>query len=324
MRALRRLLLAVLIAALLVPTGFRIAAMLRETQTAAELRPATGRMIATRMGGIYLQEVGPPDGSPLLLAHGTAAWSGLWADTMTRLADEGYRAIAFDMPPFGFSDRPPEPDYRRETQAQRILALSEALGTRPILIAHSFGAAPAVEAAMIDPAAFTGLVLVNGAVGLGSHDHKKPLSLPLRPPWLRQVIVSLTGTNPLLTRTLLAKLLHNKNAATADVVAILQRPMRIKGSTAAFADWLPSLLIPPTEARSTQAASYPALPLPTRLIWGDRDTVTPPEQATELALHIGQGPPHMLTNVGHIPQIEAPGAFQALLLSVLSDMKAGN
>ena len=105
---------------------------------------------------------------------------------------------------------------------------------------------------------------------------------------------------------------------------ILQRPMVIEGSTAAFADWLPSLLVPPVDARSTRPENYRALTLPTRLIWGDKDTVTPPEQATELAALIGQGPPHMLTDVGHIPQIEAPEAFQALLISVLSDMKAGN
>ena len=320
----RRILLALLIVAFVVPAGFRAAALRRESHSAAALRPDTGRMVPTRMGNIYIEAAGPDDGPLLLLAHGTAAWSGLWAGTMAGLANSGYRIIAFDMPPFGFSDRAADADYRRQTQAKRILALIEALQDRPILIAHSFGAAPAAEAVMMDQSAFAGLILVDGAVGLGSHIQKKQLPLPLRPRWLRQVIVSLTGTNPLLTRTLLAKLLYEKSAATPDIVAILQRPMRIKGSTAAFADWLPSLVVPPADARSTRAENYQALSLPTRLIWGDRDSVTPPEQAVELARHIGQGPPHMLTNVGHIPQIEAPDAFLALLLSVLSDMKAEN
>ncbi|MEO3414336.1 alpha/beta hydrolase [Roseovarius sp. CAU 1744] len=324
MKRLKRILIALLIAVLVPTLGFRAAAMLRETQSAAEARPESGRMIQTAMGAIYVQEAGPEGGPPLLLAHGTAAWSGLWAETMAALAGQGYRVIAFDMPPFGFSERDAAGDYGRRTQARRILTLTEALQTRPTLIAHSFGAAPAAEAVMIDQDAFAGLVMIDGALGLNSHLTPKPLPVPLRPPWLRRTLVSLTGTNPLLTGTLLAQLLYVKDAATDELIAILQRPMVIEGSTAAFADWLPSLLVPPTDALSTRPENYRALGLPTRLIWGDRDTVTPPEQATELAALIGQGPPLMLTDVGHIPQIEAPGAFQALLFSVLSDIKAGN
>ncbi len=324
MTRLRRLLIAILLAVLIPSLGFRGAAMIRESRTAEEVRPETGRMIRTALGDIYVQEAGPADGPPLLLAHGTAAWSGLWAETMAALADRGYNVTAFDMPPFGFSQRDATGDYSRQTQARRILALTEALDLRPILIAHSFGAAPAAEAVMIDQSAFDGLVIIDGAVGLGSHQDAGSLPLPLRPTWLRNMIVSLTSTNPLLTKTLLAQLLYNKDAATDAVVDILQQPMVIEGSTEAFGDWLPSLLVPPIDALSTRSVNYQILALPTRLIWGDKDTVTPPSQAIELAALIGQGPPFMLTDVGHIPQIEAPGAFQALLISVLSDMKAGN
>lgn len=323
MTRFRRLLIALPIAVLVPSIGFRGAAMLRETATAAEARPEAGRMVETDMGAIYIRELGPADGAPLLLAHGTAAWSGLWSDTLAALAAQGYRVIAFDMPPFGFSDRDANGDYSRRTQANRILSLTKSLSIRPTLIAHSFGAAPATEAVMMDQQAFAGLVMVAGAVGLGSHDEPKDLPLPLRPRWLRQTVVSLTGTNPLLTKTLLAQLLYNKDAATDDIVDILQRPMILRGSTAAFADWLPSLLVPPRDALSTRAENYAVLRLPTRLIWGDRDTVTPPEQAADLAALVNQGPPHMLTNVGHIPQIEAPEQFQALLFSVLSDMSVG-
>lgn len=317
---MKRFLIALLIAVLLPSMGFRGAAMLREVETAAEARPDAGRMVETAMGAIYVQEAGPGDGPALLLVHGTAAWSGLWADTMSGLADQGYRVTAFDMPPFGFSDRDATGDYSRGTQAKRILALVDALQTRPILVAHSFGAAPATEAVMMRQDAFAGLVMVDGAVGLHGHEGATSLPLPLRPAWLRRVIVSLTGTNPLLTKTLLSQLLYVKEAATDEVVAILQRPMVIEGSTAAFADWLPSLLVPPKGALSTRAKSYRALTLPVQLIWGDKDTVTPPAQPIELAALIAQGPAHMLTDVGHIPQIEAPGPFQALLFSALSDM----
>ena len=88
MKTLKRILLALLIAVLVPSLGFRLAAHLREVDTSADIRPETGRMVATTMGAIFVQEAGPTDGPPLLLAHGTAAWSGLWGDTMTALADQ--------------------------------------------------------------------------------------------------------------------------------------------------------------------------------------------------------------------------------------------
>ena len=45
----------------------------------------------------------------------------------------------------------------------------------------------------------------------------------------------------------------------------------------------------------------------------NRDTVTPPPQAEELALLFGGAPVEWLADVGHIPHIEAPAAFMAAL-----------
>ena len=72
----------------------------------------------TRSGGVFVQEKGPADGIPVVLFHGTAAWSELWRRTSDALAAAGFRVIALDLPPFGFSDRPGS--YTRQDQAARI------------------------------------------------------------------------------------------------------------------------------------------------------------------------------------------------------------
>ena len=82
--------------------GARTAAVLRETQTAAQVAPSEGRFVDTAQGRIFVLEQGPADGVPVLLAHGTGAWAGLWQPVLEALAEKGYRAIAFDLPPFGF------------------------------------------------------------------------------------------------------------------------------------------------------------------------------------------------------------------------------
>ncbi|MFZ5963471.1 alpha/beta fold hydrolase [Thalassococcus sp. BH17M4-6] len=315
-----RLLGVVLVVAVALPLGFRLAAAARESASLADVLPDEGRLIRTTDGAIFVLEVGPPDGPPLLFAHGTGAWSGLWRPVLEDMAAAGYRAIAFDLPPFGFSERDPEGAYGRVRQAERIGALVAALDITPVLVAHSFGAGPGMEAVLRNPDLFAGAIIVDGALGVGSHESDAALPLPLRPRSLREAIVATTATNPLLTRILLKPLVHRKEAATDAVVDVLQRPMVRSGSTAAFAAWLPDLLVPPQDARSTRAEAYAALDLPVVYLWGDRDTVTPLEQGQELAALSSQARLVVLADVGHIPQIEDQAGFVAALKTALDGL----
>src|SRR5439155_11514028 len=116
------------------------------------------------------------------------------------LAEAGYRVIALDLPPFGFSDRPGT--YRRTDQAARVAdALSELGIERAIIVGHSFGAGAAAEFVLRNPQRSRGLVLVDAALGLTGSQDDAPAWL--RPKWVRESLVSLTITNPLATTTLL-------------------------------------------------------------------------------------------------------------------------
>ncbi|MBA3908554.1 MAG: alpha/beta hydrolase [Rhodobacter sp.] len=298
--------------------GLRLAAILREIAILPDRIPAEGRIVETTLGPIYVEELGPDDGTPVLLIHGSVGWSRMWRPTQVALAAEGYRAIAFDMPPMGYSFRDPAADYSRPTQGRRVLALVEALEVKPIVVAHSFGAGAAAEAAMLDPAAFAGLVVVSGAIGL---DGPKGGSLPwpLGNPFMRELAVSASVTNPYAMGPLLRLFLYRKESATPDVIDMLLEPTRRPGTTAAVADWLPSLLVPPEAALSTQPTSWEGLTLPLAFLWGDQDSTTPLAQGERLASLTG-APLSILTEVGHIPQIEAPAAFQAALVAALADL----
>lgn len=299
--------------------GLRLAAVVREAGLLPQRLPEEGRIVETDFGPIYIEELGPETGPVLLLLHGSVGWSRMWRPTQEALAAEGYRTIAFDMPPMGWSFRDPSKDYSRQTQAARLLALTRALGVRPILVAHSFGAGAAAEAAMLEPQAFAGLVVVSGAIGLDSHLTDKSLPWPMGNPSVREFAISATVTNPYAMKPLLKLFLHRKEAATDDVVAMLNLPGTRPGTTAALADWLPSLLEPPRGALSTRTEGWEALTLPLAFVWGDRDTTTPLEQGEALARRT-DAPLFILKEVGHIPQIEAPGEFQAALIAVLSNL----
>lgn len=143
-------LLVLLLSVILLITSFRMSASIRETGVRAQLAPKTGHLVPTRSGGVFVQEKGPEGGVPVVLFHGTAAWSELWRHTSDVLAAAGFHVIALDLPPFGFSDRPGS--YTRQDQAARINDVLDALKAEPaIIVGHSFGAGAATELAMRYP-----------------------------------------------------------------------------------------------------------------------------------------------------------------------------
>ena len=136
----------------------------------------------------------------VLFAHGTAAWAGLWRPTLEAITAQGFRGTAFDMPQFGWTEHPTDNDFSRPRQAERVIFLLEALGSKPIIVAHSVGTGPMAEAVLMRPDLVAGIILVSGAIAFGSHKKPKHLPLPLRNDTLRRIATYLTASNPYLTR----------------------------------------------------------------------------------------------------------------------------
>ena len=302
---------------IVIPSGFRIAAAWRETADASELAPATGRYVEVRSGRMFVQEAGPPDGMPVVLFHGTAAWSEFWRRTTSALAAEGFRVIALDIPPFGFSDRPRDHAYSRAAQAERVHDVLDRLEIgKAMLVGHSFGAGATVETVLRYPERIAGLVLVDAALGL-SADAGSSLPLYLRPHWTREIAASLTVTNPLATRTLLSMMIAKKEGADDENVAILQRPIALRNTTREMATWLGYFMSADSGAWSADRARYATIAAPTAIIWGNEDTVTPVAQAEDLRSLIPGATLTLLPHLGHIPHIEDPDAFNRALIERL-------
>src|SRR6185436_8320707 len=174
----------------------------RETRTRVEAAPATGRFVHAGDVDVFIQEVGPKNAPVVLFVHGMGAWSELWRETLAATAAAGFRAVALDLPPFGFSERPARPAYSRQNQARRILGVIDALGVRQVtLVGHSFGGGPTMEAALLAPERANALVLADAAIGLdsppGGSGGIATHVLGIRA--VRNAIVSATVTNPRMT-----------------------------------------------------------------------------------------------------------------------------
>jgi pimeloyl-ACP methyl ester carboxylesterase len=323
-RALRvagAVLATVVLAVFLLALGFRGAAAWRERLDAASIAPPTGRYVPTRSGRVFVQEAGPRDAIPVVLFHGTAAWSELWRQTMSALAGAGFRAIALDIPPFGFSDR--HGGYTRAEQAERVADVLDGLAIpAAIIVGHSFGAGAAMETVLRFPRRARGLVLVDAALGLTSPaggSGAPPVFLRYQLP--RELLVSLTITNPLVTRTLLAQLIEKKERAIPEYVAILQKPLVIQNTTRDVARWLRYFLSADADAMSARRDAYASITARTAILWGEKDSVTPLAQAQHLRALIPASVLTVLPGLGHIPQIEDPERFNRALIAQLLTMK---
>jgi pimeloyl-ACP methyl ester carboxylesterase len=302
-------LLALIVLALL---GFRIAASLRETETAM---PATSRMVATPLGGVAVQIAGPADGPPILLVHGTAGWSGFWRNVTAHLEARGWRAIAVDLPPFGYSEHDPLARYDRASQAARLAAvLAQTAGRPAIVVGHSFGAGAVVELALREPGRIRALVLVDAALGALDPPPQGggAAGWALGQSWIAQPVTAATMTNPMLTGWLFRSLLARKEAA-APWLETIRQPMRREGTTAAYAAWLPALMTADDGGMSRRSANLARIAAPVSLIWGEADTVTPIAQGETLARLMRARSFARLPGVGHIPHIEDEAGFLAAL-----------
>jgi pimeloyl-ACP methyl ester carboxylesterase len=292
----------------------------RETKTRLDGAPSAGRFVRAADVEMFIQELGPKNAPVVLFVHGMGAWSELWRSTLDATAAAGFRAVAIDLPPFGYSERPPQNTYGRSHQARRILGVIDALGVKQVtLVGHSFGGGPTMEAVLLAPDRVERLVLADAAIGVDAPDDSPGLAtsvLGLRP--LRNALVSATVTNPRLTRRLLTQFVAKTDAVTDARVAVLQRPLEVQGATDAFGDWLLDFVTSRETLLSKQPSAYAALAVPTLIIWGDRDATTPLEQGQQLARLIAGAKLSVMTGVGHMPQIEDVEQFNRLLLTFLA------
>jgi pimeloyl-ACP methyl ester carboxylesterase len=314
----------VAVLALVLLVAFRVSAGWRET--GPDEPPVEGRMVKLDDGDVFVQVMGPETGLPVMLVHGTAAWSGFWSDVADALAARGFRVVAIDVPPFGYSSRSAAGAYSRSDQARRLRDVARALNLNaPMIVGHSFGAGAVAEAVMRDPRDFGGMVLICGALGLPESGNDYPadnalLRALIGRPLVAETLVAATFTNPLLTHRFLAMMLYRKDAATPRQVEILQEPQRRAGTTESYARWLPYLLFPERAAVSADPRNYARLRVPTALIWGRQDSVTPLPQGQQLNGLITGSSLDIIDDAGHIPHIEAPQKLVPLLVERLKGL----
>jgi pimeloyl-ACP methyl ester carboxylesterase len=131
-------------------------------ETQSERSQSTSKFVTVE--GTRLHFVIKGAGRPVVLIHGNPGSSQDWTRLFGPLA-ANHKAIAFDRPGHGQSQRPKKGDTTVEVQARLLHdALQQLHIERPIVVGHSWGGAMALVYAINYPKEVAGVVLVAPAV----------------------------------------------------------------------------------------------------------------------------------------------------------------
>lgn len=114
---------------------------------------------------LHVVDEGPRDAAEtVLMLHGEPSWSYLYRRMIPPLVEAGHRAVAFDFPGFGRSDKPTEKRaYSYELHRAALLRVVEALDLRGVtLVVQDWGGLVGLPAAVLDvPDRIARLVIMN-------------------------------------------------------------------------------------------------------------------------------------------------------------------
>ncbi|HEX3559003.1 MAG TPA: alpha/beta hydrolase [Pyrinomonadaceae bacterium] len=98
--------------------------------------------------GVRLHYLSRGEGRPVVLLHGNSGFAHDFAAVLEAIDAGEFRALAFDRPGHGLSERPPQ-DGAMSSQARLLRGALAALGVRrPLLVGHSWGGALALSYAL--------------------------------------------------------------------------------------------------------------------------------------------------------------------------------
>jgi len=172
---------------------------------AADEFAARGQWVIADGLRLFLLDEGT--GFPVLLLHGVPTSSFLWRDVVPVVARTN-RALAPDLPGFGYSDKPRGRSYAVPAQADAVAALLDRLGIdRCALVGHDLGALVAADLIAREPERYTHLVVTNTSLRVTGWHGASPLTL-LRLPLVGECAMALArrwmlglAMRPYLART---------------------------------------------------------------------------------------------------------------------------
>jgi pimeloyl-ACP methyl ester carboxylesterase len=249
------------------------------------------------VGGTKVHTLIGGRGDPLLVLHGAGGHRG-WRRWMARVADH-FTVYAPTHPGFGASDSADWMESIDDLARFYLWFLDEIGASRARVIGHSIGGWTAAEMAVMNPGAIERLVLV-APTGI-KPEHDEILDVFFHPP-----------------DQLLGMSVHDPKSVpewaelfgTPPTPAEIDVAMRNREMTARLT-WKPYMFNP------RLPHFLPRVTVPALIVWGRQDRIVPLECGEQYARLLPDARLAVLQACGHMPPIEKPDEFAALVADFL-------
>ncbi len=270
-----------------------------------------------KLHGRSVSFVAAGDGDLVLLVHGMAGTAESWASVIDPLALR-HHVIAPDFPGHGSSE-PGDGDYSLGSLASGLRDLMLALGhERATIVGHSLGGGVALQFAYQFPELVERLVLVSsGGLGPDVSPLLRAAALPGADLFIGATVGPLSRAGSMFAGGL-GRLGLRPSADLTEIgrgYASLADPERRK----AFLATLRSVVGTEGQLVAARDRLYLAEALPLLIVWGDRDAIIPVAHAEAAHAALPHSRLELFEDTGHVPQLERPGRFVAVLQRFLEE-----
>jgi pimeloyl-ACP methyl ester carboxylesterase len=256
-------------------------------------------------------------GPLLVLIHGMAGTAENWRAVVEPLGLR-QKVIAPDFPGHGFSE-PGGGDYSLGSLASGLRDLLVTLGhERATLIGHSLGGGVAMQFAYQFPELVERLVLVSsGGLGPDVSPVLRAAALPGADLFIGATAGVGSQVGSLVGRGL--GLIGMRPSADVAEVARGYASLADGERRKAFLSTLRAVV--GTEGQRVAALDrlYLAAAMPLLIVWGERDAIIPVSHGETAHEQLAGSRLEIFEDVGHLPQIEAPGRFVAVVERFLAE-----
>ena len=280
------------------------------------------------MEGLHVRTTGPratAQRGPVLFVHGFPFNGGMWQAQMDALPDE-WRGLAPDLRGFGASplEEPGrelpraaeggavalhgEPVLTMDRLADDLARLLEDEGGEPAVICGlSMGGYAAFALFRRHPRLVRALVLADTRAGADSAEarqNRARTARTIREHGVRPIAAAMVGG-------LLAPVTREDRPGVVDQVRRM-----IEGTA-------PATVIAALAGMAERPDSSPLLPrinVPTLVVVGEHDQLTPPEVGAAMAGAIPEARLEVLAGAGHLTPLENPTAFNSAMLEILGEL----
>jgi len=228
------------------------------------------------------------EGTPLIILHGLMGNLSNFDKVFEYFSKLGYRVIMPELPLYSL----PILKTNVKNLSTYVKNFVQHLGLEKyILIGNSLGGHIALYHTKLNPKNVAGLVLTGSS---GLYENSMGGSYPKR-------------GNYEYIKAKTQEVFYDPTIATKEVVDDVFDTLNNRSKM------IRTLTIAKSAIRHNMAKDLPKMKLPTCLLWGRNDTVTPPEVAEEFHKLLPNSELHWVEKCGHAPMMEHPKEFNSIL-----------